>query len=124
MTPYVSEKRPGSFWSTTTSSQVETMPAPVRPRSRSSSWAKAEIAWLSCSRAPLIEEVPHRSRWAPLGHGDSYPTLPIALVSGTGSTIEADLDTGSHATWFNAAYLTDEPPTWFEGRHLGQAFLW
>jgi hypothetical protein len=39
--------------------------------------------------APLVEEVPSSSRWAAIGQGDVYPTLPLAIE---GEALDADLD--------------------------------
>lgn len=75
--------------------------------------------------APLIEEISCVSRWAQLGQNDAYPTLPVAVDhAGDTRVLEADLDTGSHATLLDAAFSESELASWFEGRHLGEAFLW
>ncbi len=71
--------------------------------------------------APVVEEIPERSSWAPLARGDAYPTVPVAI---DGELIDADLDTGSHGTFVDARWLPEAPSTWFEGRHLGQVFYW
>lgn len=71
--------------------------------------------------APLVEEIPSTSAWSPLAANDAYPTVPIAIE---GEVVAADLDTGSHATFVDGMHLRREVATWFEGRHLGQAFYW
>jgi hypothetical protein len=71
--------------------------------------------------APLVEEIPSHSRWSKLRRGDAYPTIPLAI---DGEVLEADLDTGSHATFLDGQRLSFEASTWFEGRHLGQSFHW
>ncbi|MBN1607043.1 MAG: hypothetical protein JW940_10445 [Polyangiaceae bacterium] len=71
--------------------------------------------------APLVEEVPTASRWAPIGAADAYPTVPLTINA---EQLDADLDTGSHGTFLDARFLSLEAPTWFEGRHLGQVFHW
>ena len=71
--------------------------------------------------SPLIEEIPSTSQWAPIARNDAYPTIPVTIG---GESIVADLDTGSHATFIDGKHLRHEVTTWFEGRHLGQAFHW
>jgi hypothetical protein len=71
--------------------------------------------------APLVEEIPSTSPWAKLDGRDAYPTVPLAA---NGVVLEADLDTGSHATFLDGGTLAVEAATWFEGRHLGQTFHW
>jgi hypothetical protein len=71
--------------------------------------------------APLVEEIPSTSQWAPVAANDAYPTVPLTI---DGEALAADLDTGSHATFVNGKHLRHKVTTWFEGRHLGQAFHW
>ena len=71
--------------------------------------------------APLVEEIPSTSHWAPVATHDAYPTVPLAIE---GEALVADLDTGSHATFVDGKHVRHQVATWFEGRHLGQAFHW
>lgn len=71
--------------------------------------------------APLVEEIASTSAWTPLATSDAYPTVPVVIE---GEAVVADLDTGSHATFIDGRRLPTGAVTWFEGRHLGQAFHW
>lgn len=86
--------------------------------------ARDRVAYLF--EASLIEELPHTSKWSPLDDRDRYPTIPLVLHRDPQSALRivADLDTGSHASLFDAADFDAAAPTWFSGRHLGEAFLW
>lgn len=71
--------------------------------------------------APLVEEIPATSSGSPLPRGDAYATIPLCIEE---TVLNADLDTGSHATFVDRQLVACDAATWFEGRHLGQAFLW
>lgn len=76
--------------------------------------------------APLIEELmAWRSPWSLLRGPDRYPTLPLAIEDlPQPRAIVADLDTGSPATFVDAAVVVTPVITWFTGHHLGSRFLW
>jgi hypothetical protein len=81
---------------------------------------KGLVAYLF--EAPLIEEVPGPvSSWTALGGHDRYPTIRLTIE---GTTIVADLDTGSHGTLLDADLAPVSGGTWFSGKHLGSSFLW
>lgn len=76
--------------------------------------------------APLIEELPSVSAWAPVTtgiRGDAYPTIPLRI---DGVVLCADLDTGAHGTMLDGALSPAalDPPVWHLGTHLGQRFAW
>jgi hypothetical protein len=82
--------------------------------------AKGLVAYLF--EAPLIEELPGPlSSWTALGGSDRYPTLRMTIE---GTTIVADLDTGSHGTLIDADLAPVSGGTWFSGKHLGGSYLW
>lgn len=81
---------------------------------------KGLVAYLF--EAPMIEEVPPPvAPWTALDGQDRYPTIPLSIE---GTTIVADLDTGSFGTLIDADLAPVSGGTWFSGRHLGQSYFW